>query len=62
MEFVATDGWVSLVPHEGAYAGGFYPAHREIRVYVDMTTEPVWRRRVSPAAGIRSLALGWAHV
>ena len=45
VEFVATDGWVSLVPHEGAYAGGFYPAHREIRVYVDMTTEPVWRRR-----------------
>ncbi len=40
VEFVATDGWVSLVPHEGAYAGGFYPAHREIRVYVDMTTEP----------------------
>ncbi len=45
MEFVATDGWVSLVPHEGAYAAGFYPAHREVSVYVDMTTEPVWQRR-----------------
>ncbi len=44
-DFVETDGWVSLVPHEGAYAAGFYPAHREISVYVDMTTEPVWRRR-----------------
>ena len=45
MEFVAADGWVTFVPHEGAYAGGFYPAHREISVYVDMTTEPEWRRR-----------------
>jgi len=45
VDFVETDDWVSLVPHEGAYAVGFYPAHREISVYVDMTTEPAWRRR-----------------
>jgi len=45
VEFVEASGWVSLVPHEGAYAVGFYPAHREISIYVDMTTEPVWQRR-----------------
>ena len=44
-------GWVSLVPHEGAYAVGFYPAHREISVYVDMTTEPVWQRRDADDGG-----------
>ena len=38
-------GWVSLVPHRGAYAVGFYPEHRDVRVYVDMTTEPVWQTR-----------------
>ncbi|GAA5032565.1 hypothetical protein GCM10023258_31650 [Terrabacter aeriphilus] len=45
VEFVEPSGWVSLAPHEGAYVAGFYPGHREISVYVDMTTEPVWRRR-----------------
>ncbi|WP_330472869.1 DUF402 domain-containing protein [Terrabacter sp. C0L_2] len=45
MEFVSTSSWVSLAPHEGAYAVGFYLAHREVSVYVDMTTEPQWRRR-----------------
>ncbi|HET7799281.1 MAG TPA: DUF402 domain-containing protein [Humibacillus xanthopallidus] len=45
VDFVETDGWVSFVPHEGAYAAGFYPAHRHVSVYVDMTTEPVWQRR-----------------
>ncbi|GEO29128.1 hypothetical protein TAE01_09380 [Terrabacter aerolatus] len=44
-DFLESSGWVSLVPHEGAYAAGFYPAHREVSVYVDMTTEPVWQRR-----------------
>lgn len=45
VEFVEASGWVSLAPHEGAYVAGFYPSHRDISVYVDMTTEPVWRRR-----------------
>lgn len=51
VDFVETDSWVSLVPHEGAYAAGFYPAHREIRVYVDMTTRPVWQRRAADDGG-----------
>jgi hypothetical protein len=45
LDFVEEDGWVSLVPHVGAYAVGFYPRHRHVSVYVDMTTEPVWQRR-----------------
>ncbi|WP_344949969.1 DUF402 domain-containing protein [Terrabacter ginsenosidimutans] len=44
-EYVAASSWVSLAPHAGAYAVGFYPAHREVSVYVDMTTAPVWTRR-----------------
>lgn len=35
---------VSFVPHEGAYAAGFHPASKHVRVYLDMTTEPVWQR------------------
>ncbi|MFM6848590.1 MAG: DUF402 domain-containing protein [Terrabacter sp.] len=50
-DFVESSGWVSLVPHEGAYAVGFYPAHREISIYVDMTTEPRWCRRAPDEAG-----------
>jgi len=51
VDFVETDGWVSLVPHEGAYAVGFYPAHREVSIYVDMTTDPVWQRRGADDGG-----------
>ncbi|HSU73945.1 MAG TPA: DUF402 domain-containing protein [Terrabacter sp.] len=51
VEFLEADGWVTLAPHEGAYAVGFYPGHREISVYVDMTTEPVWRRRTAGGDG-----------
>ena len=51
MDLVEEDGWVSLVPHAGAYAAGFYPPHRQVRVYVDMTTEPVWQRRDASDGG-----------
>ena len=51
MEFVEEDGWVSLVPHVGAYAVGFYPQGRQVSVYVDMTTEPVWQRRDAADGG-----------
>ncbi|GAA1987980.1 hypothetical protein GCM10009817_31910 [Terrabacter lapilli] len=50
-EFVAPSAWVSLAPHTGAYAVGFYPEDREVSVYVDMTTEPVWQRRAGGAGG-----------
>lgn len=50
-DFLARDPWVTLVPHEGAYAVGFYPAHAATSIYVDMTTEPVWRRRDAGDAG-----------
>ncbi|NUO34376.1 MAG: hypothetical protein HOQ27_04820 [Dermatophilaceae bacterium] len=42
---------VSFVPHEGAYAAGFRPASKHVRVHVDMTTEPgvaTPRRQSSP--------------
>ncbi|WP_460629242.1 DUF402 domain-containing protein [Intrasporangium mesophilum] len=45
MDFEEAVGWVSMVPHIGAYAAGFYPDPKEISVYVDMTTEPRWQRR-----------------
>jgi uncharacterized protein len=51
VDFVSESSWVSLVPHEGAYAASFYPAHREICVYVDMTTPPVWQRREAVDGG-----------
>ena len=44
-DFVEEHGWVSLVPHDGAYAAGFYPEAKHVSVYVDMTTEPLWQRR-----------------
>lgn len=50
-EFVAPSAWVSLAPHTGAYAVGFYPEDREVSIYVDMTTEPVWQRRAGGASG-----------
>lgn len=50
-DFVDEHGWVSLVPHEGAYAAGFYPETKHVRVYVDMTTEPVWQRRAGDDGG-----------
>ena len=40
MDFEETVGWVSLAPHTGAYAAGFYPEAKHVSVYVDMTTEP----------------------
>lgn len=45
MDFHAPDPWVSLAPHEGGWAAGFYPYSKDINVYVDMTTPPEWRRR-----------------
>lgn len=36
--------WVSMTPHEGAWAASFYPDPKRVRIYVDMTTRPVWRR------------------
>jgi uncharacterized protein len=60
VDFVQTDSWVSLVPHEGAYAAGFYPAHRDVSVYVDMTTEPVWQRRAVAAPASPAGAAGAA--
>nr|WP_255524080.1 DUF402 domain-containing protein [Terrabacter sp. MAHUQ-38] len=51
MDFVEEDGWVSLVPHVGAYAVGFYSHARQVSVYVDMTTEPVWQRRDASDGG-----------
>jgi hypothetical protein len=47
VSFVEEHGWVSFVPHDGAYAAGFYPEPKEVSVYVDMTTEPVWQRRAA---------------
>ncbi|WP_461046136.1 DUF402 domain-containing protein [Terrabacter koreensis] len=43
--FVEEHDWVSFVPHEGAYAAGFYPESKHVSVYVDMTDEPVWQPR-----------------
>jgi len=45
MDFCEEVGWVSLAPHDGAYAAGFYPEPKHVSIYVDMTTEPRWRRR-----------------
>ena len=45
MDFEEEVGWVSLAPHRGAYAAGFYPDAKHVRVYVDMTTWPRWQRR-----------------
>jgi uncharacterized protein len=45
MDFLEAVGWVSLAPHTGAYAAGFYPEPKNVRVYVDMTTQPRWQRR-----------------
>jgi hypothetical protein len=45
MDFQEEVGWVSMVPHVGGYAASFYPDPKHISVYVDMTTEPRWRRR-----------------
>ena len=45
MDFEEEVGWVSLAPHVGAYAAGFYPAPKHVSVYVDMTTEPHWQPR-----------------
>ena len=44
-DFREEHGWVSLAPSTGAWAAGFYPAAKDVRIYVDMTTEPVWQRR-----------------
>ena len=53
-EYLAASGWVSLVPHEGAYAAGFYPAHREVSVYVDMSTSRCGGGGRPPTAPARS--------
>jgi hypothetical protein len=50
-DFVEEHDWVSLVPHDGAYAAGFYPEAKHVSIYVDMTTEPVWQRRESGDGG-----------
>ena len=44
-DFVGEHDWVSLAPHEGAWAAGFYPDDKEVSVYVDMSTAPRWQRR-----------------
>jgi hypothetical protein len=44
-DFAEEHGWVSLSPFVGAWAAGFYPAEKEVSLYVDMTTEPRWQRR-----------------
>jgi hypothetical protein len=43
LSLVEDDPWVSLVPHDGAWAAGFYPAHKPISLYVDITTVPRWQ-------------------
>jgi hypothetical protein len=45
VDFVAPDAWVSLVPHEGCWVASFYPAGKDISVYVDMTTRAEWLQR-----------------
>lgn len=41
--FVSDLAWVTLFPHERAWAASFYgPQHPQIHTYVDMTTVPAW--------------------
>ena len=43
VSFLEADPWVSLVPHGAGWVAGFYPAAKEISLYVDMTTPARWR-------------------
>jgi uncharacterized protein len=44
--FVSTFDWVTLFPHESAWAASFYDSDDQpIAVYVDMTTPAVWSGR-----------------
>ncbi len=42
VSFREADPWVSLVPRDAGWVAGFYPATKEISLYVDMTTAARW--------------------
>lgn len=53
VSFLEADPWVSLVPRDAGWVAGFYPATKNIGLYIDMTTVP---------AGFRSLRVRTAPV
>lgn len=42
MEAVASNPWVSVVPHDAPWAASFYPRAQEVSIYVDATTVGRW--------------------
>lgn len=52
-EFTEQVAWVSVTPPGQGWAASFYPAPKQVRIYVDMTTPPEWRRRAGADAADR---------